>query len=244
MGRQDREGLSRKFESGDVLQELLELAGSPYSVEQVIERFNEAKAHGESSSEVVPSLFEAEPRFPNPEYAKKLFSNLLGLWDLVQSGAPIRLEKVERPPRVKKEKPNAPGPFGASGPDQAFVVAGLSYLGSLDNRERDRLQHAFDNRQDAVVGFLDEQELSDEAFHLARKVLFELFSLIELGWPSGTRPVRREELEPPSVSPGEVPLALAAYADEAISKAGPDEGGRVRSAVQRGLLALWKARKA
>lgn len=244
-----RSPFEHRFEGREVLQGLLELAGSPASVEEVLEAMRAAHAEGAPVQEVISALFEEEPRFPDPSYAQRLFQNLLGLWDLVVSGARIDLSAKERPPRPKKVKPTPPEPFGNEGPSEAFVEAAWRYMEDLDNRERNRFEHAFENRQDALLGLLDEQGLTDEGYACARHLLFELFSMIELGWRPGVGRASRERL---LKAPGDgVPAALKAYAEEAVFEAeqdeqvplSPDEGRKVREVVERGLAALWEARR-
>jgi hypothetical protein len=245
--RRDEGGLSRTFEGAEVLDGLLELAGTPLTTADVVQAMKEGHASGEPSSEVIPTLFESEPRFSDPTYARKLFGNLLGLWDLVESGEEIDLEvKGPRTPRIKKAKPPAPTPF-ADEPDDGFVETAWRYLDE-DEKARERAFHAFENRQDALVQWLDEQGLSDEGYGVVRHLLFELHAMLELGWPPGLASVRSAELEGP---PGEVPGSLTEYVDEALFEAEQDEEaplpasetGRARELVMRGLSSLWRARK-
>src|SRR5205823_989880 len=179
----------RRFESKAMLDELLDACGAELITEDVVGVFKEASAAQEQASEIIPSLFEGEPRFEDPALARRLYQNLLGLWDLVQSGARIDLSEVApAPPREKKPRAPAPKPFGKEGPDEGFVESAWRWLEDLDKRDKDRLLHAFENRQDALLAFLDEQAMSDEAYACARFLLFELFSMIEAGHPPGTRP--------------------------------------------------------
>jgi len=234
-----------------VLAGLLDLAGSRYSPEQVVQRMREGYLRGKAPSDVIPGLFPREPQFPDPSFAKQLYQNLLGLWDLVESGEPLSLEDKPRAPRPRKRKPNPPPAFGSAGPDPAFVETAWRYLEDLDKRGTDRLQHSFENRQDALQGFLEEQGLSENGFACARHLVFELFAMIELGWPPGTRPVLRSELEGEQVALQDAPPALRDYAEEALFEAAQDDeaplGGEelpsVRQLVLRSLRALWAARR-
>lgn len=241
----DGGGLDRVFEGPDVLEELLELAGSKLDSGGVAARFGEAIAEGRSPSEVFPTLFEGPPRFPDPTAARQLYGNLFGLWDALESGELLEPStQADRPPREKKPKPVAPEPFGDA-PDDAFIEAAWRYLED-DKKARDRLFHAFENKQDPLLQWLDEQGLSDEGYGVARHLLFELSAMIELGWPKGLRSA--DASSPSQASP---PEALVRYADEALFEAEQDEevplppaeAGRVRTLVQTGLAALWQARK-
>jgi hypothetical protein len=238
------------FEGAPVLDELLQLAGSAHDSYTVLQRMRQAQAEGSTSREVIPALFEGEPRFGSPELAQRLFQNLLGLWDMLAEGKPVRLEGEERPPRVKKEKPVPPAPFAPEEPDAAFVEAAWRYLED-DARARARLNDAFENKQDGVLGALDAAGLSDEGYTVARYLLFELFGMLELGWPPGVASVAPEAMEDPGMEALPVPEALAAYAVEALFEAeqdeehplSPEELAKVRTLVRRGLAALWGARK-
>lgn len=136
-----------------------------------------------------------------------------------------------RPSRAPAERPP---PFGIDGPDEAFVEKAREYLDALEPRDRQRLEHAFENRQDALLGYLDEQGLTDDGYACARQLLFELFSMIELGWPPGVGSTTLG-LAGAKRGNGEVPAALVSCVARAPSEA--------RDAVMRGLEALWSARK-
>lgn len=238
------------FEGAQTLDGLLELAGSPCDTTEVIVRMRNAQAERQPHSAVIPTLFPDEPRFASPEVAQRLFQNLLGLWDLVAEGKPIRDEEGPRPPRPKKVKPVRPPPFAPGEPGSEFVEAAWRYLED-DEKERTRRQHSFDNRQDALLGALDEAGLTDEGYAAARHLLFELHAMLELGWPPGLASVEPAELQGEDTKAPPVPESLAAYAEEALFEAEQDEEhplsaeelARVRTLVRRGLAALWKARK-
>lgn len=251
MARRDRGEFVHHFEGGEVLQGLLELAGSPLDAAAAVERLREGVEGGQSPAEVFPSLFEEEPRFPDPELARKLYQNLFGVWDLLAEGRPVDLNPPkEKAPKVKKPKPVPPSAFEPGEPDEAYVEAAWRHLEDLDDRGIERLEHSFENRQDALLGFLDERGLSDDGYGVARHLLFELHAMLELGWPRGLRSVSLAELQGDQGGP-EAPQALRAYADEALFEAEQDEEAplsagelaKVRDVVARGLRALWSARK-
>ncbi len=239
---------SHRFDGAELLDGLLEMTGSPLRTPEVLERIQAAQRDGVPSSELIPSLFDGEPHFPDPTYARQLFENLLGLWDLVAGGGPIRLNaKPVRKPRERKVSAPAPAPF-QDAPDGEYVEVAWRYLEDMDERERSRLSHAFENRQDALLGFLDERGLSDDGYGCARHLLFELFAMIELGWPPGVASAAPGD---PKTGEVQIPGALAAYADEVLFEAEQDEElplageelARVRDAVNQGLKALWQARR-
>jgi len=253
MGRRERAEFEHAFEGKEVLDELLEIAGATVDSQGVLERMQQAHAKKESRESVVPTLFEGEPKFPDPSLARRMFQNLLGLWDLVERGENVQLDSppVEpRRPRTKKSIPERPTPFEGE-PTAEWVEWAWKYLDEAPDREVQRLEHSFENRQDTLLGHLDEQGLSDEVFVLARQLLFELHAMIELGWPAGIRSVAREQLEDPTEG-APPPKSLQAYADEAFFEAEQDEqaplkpadSARVRALVNKGLTALWSAREA
>jgi hypothetical protein len=238
------------FEGVQALDGLLELAGSPCDTKEVLSRMKAAQAQGQPRDAVIPTLFEGEPHFPSPEVARKLFQNLLGLWEMVAEGKTVRLDEGPRPPRPKKVKPVAPQPFAPGEPSAEFVEAAWRYLED-DEKERTRREHAFENRQDGLLAALDAVGLTDEGYAVARYLLFELHAMMELGWPQGLSSVDPAVLEKPGTEVPPVPQALSAYADEALFEAEQDEEqplsteelGRVRTLVRSGLAALWRARK-
>jgi hypothetical protein len=237
--------LERRFEGASILAGLLELAGSPYGPEEVLELFREARGRGSASSDVIPTLFPEEPRFQDASLARRLFQNLLGLWDLSEGKLSLALPA----PRPRKAKPSPPPPFVEGLPTQAWVELAWRYL-DQDARARTRLLHSFENRQDALVTFLDAEPLSDEGYGVLRHLAFELHAMLELG--CGTAPGRVD----PAVlmgSPGGDggPSALVSYADEALFEAEQDEeapvpaqeGAVLREWVRKLVAALWAVRR-
>ncbi len=235
----------RRFEGASALAELLALAGSPYGPEEVLAQFREARKAGLAPADVIPTLFPAEPRFADPRHAQRLFQNLLGLWDV----APGPVSLAPPGPRPKSPKSVPPPPLGGEPPTPAWVEAAGGYI-AQDARARQRLLHSFENRQDALVTFLDEQPLSDEGYGVLRHLAFELHAMLELG--CGTAPGR---VDPAALmgSPGGEggQSALVSYADEALFEAEQDEEAPVPAAeraalrewVRKLVAALWGARR-
>ncbi|MGQ0507989.1 MAG: hypothetical protein ACT4TC_22015, partial [Myxococcaceae bacterium] len=216
---------SRKFEGRETLDGLLALAGSPLDSEAVLEQMREATRDGVSSSELIPSLFDGEPRFEDPRIAQKLFENLLGLWDLVAGGGPIRLDaKPVRKEKEKKAVPEVPTPLGDAEPDAGFVEKAWRYLEEMPERDKEKWNHAFENRQDGLLTFLDESGLSDDGYACARHLLFELFVMIELGWLPGVANVTLAMLatqDDGAVAP--LPETFSDYVEESLFEAENDE---------------------
>jgi hypothetical protein len=130
--------------------------------------------------------------------------------------------------------------------------AAWQYLEDIGEKGRTRMQHAFENRQDALLTHLDEVGLSDDGYLVARQLLLELHSMIELGWPPGVASVHEKALaQVPGSGDAAAPEALSAYVEEAIFEAEhdeeaplpADEAKRVRDTVGRCLSALWRARR-
>jgi hypothetical protein len=244
MGR-SRTPFDRRFEGAAILAGLLELSGSPYGPEEVLANFREAREAGQAASDVIPTLFPAEPRFADASDARRLFENLLGLWEL--AAGPLSLAPQQ--PRARKPKPAPPGLFLTLPPTGAWMEAAGGYLQG-DANARQRLLHSFENRQDALVTFLDEEGLSDEGYGVLRHLAFELHAMLELG--CGMAPGR---VDPAALmgSPGGDggPSAFLAYADEALFKAEQDKEAPVpatETAALRGwsrklVAALWAARR-
>jgi hypothetical protein len=235
----------RRFEGASVLAGLLELAGCADSPEEVLAQFRQARAAGLAAGDVIPTLFSEEPRFQDVTQARRLFQNLLGLWDL--SAGPV---SVALPgPRPRKVRPLPPGPFGEAPPTAEWVKSAWAYM-DQDPRARQRLLHSFENRQDALVSFLDEEPLSDEGYGVLRHLAFELHAMLELG--CGMAPAR---VDPAALmgSPGGDggPSAFVSYADEALFEAEQDEEAPVPAAeraalrewVKKLVAALWAARR-
>jgi hypothetical protein len=247
----DRAVLDRHFEGRAKLAKLLEKAGSVVAPDEVAEGFKLAQADKLSAADVLPALFDGEPRFEKPADARALYSNLLGLWDLVQSGA--KLDLAAPPPREKAPKPKPlapPAPFEKE-PDAAWVDAAWRSLETCAPTELTRLWHAFENRQDALVLWLEFEasaaELSDAAFGAVRDGCFELFAMLHRGRAGGWPRVTAEAMEKPAAGP--VPAALTTFADELCFDVETDEAlglaakesAQVRRLLARALVALWHA---
>ena len=246
--RKTAEDFRRHFEGAETLDVLLELAGTELTSLEVAKLFIAAKAAGKASGDVIPNLFDAEPRFDNPELARALFANLLGLFDDAERLLP-EIVRGPRLPREKARKTLAPALFGAEGPTAEFLETARKHIGD-DARARERLTHSFENRQDALLTWLDEQGLSDQAYGVLRHLLFELHAFLELGTGQGLRAVHPEALGGVHVLLPELG-ALAAYANASLAReehkepAGVPaaEQSAVRTWVEQSLAAFWQARQ-
>jgi len=243
--KQPSSDFEHRLESVEVLGPLLAAAGSPLSPEEVLARFRTGRSEGLASNEVIPTLFPEQPRFANTDIARRLFQNLLGLWDA--SADPAFRFEASRPRRTPTPKVERPGRAGPGEPDRLYVQRVRAWL-ATDARGRARLQHAFENRQDALLGSLDERGLSDEGWAVLRHLAFELHAVLELA--DGAAPAS----VPPAALAGTqattLPTELEGLVDQAIASAEQDLAGPVPeseravvSALGRQVLgALWAAR--
>jgi len=249
MGRRDRRGRAapefvHRFESPEVLRELLDVAGSTLEPEEVLKRFRSARAEGAEAPDVIPTLFPDAPRFPHPDIARRLFENLLGLWD-ASAAADFRLDGTT--PRQRPEKMAPPGAPGPGGVDLPAVEAVRAWL-AADRRARERLTDSFENRQDALLGSLDERGLSDEGWGVLRQLAFELHAVLEHADGAAPASVPPEALEGDPAA--KAPVELIGLVDQALAPAEQDGTGPVtaterdaaRTLGRQVLGALWSAR--
>ena len=249
MARRERRGRDapefiHRFESAEVLAELLDLAGSRLEPEEVLRRFRSGRAEGAEASEVIPMLFPEPPRFPDTEVARQLFQNLLGLWDASARGDFHLAGTTPRPRPQKVKPPGVPGPRGV---DLAAVEALRAWL-AADRRARERLTDSFENRQDALLASLDERGLSDEGWGVLRQLAFELHAVLEHADGAAPASVPPEALEGDPAA--KVPVELIGLVDQVLARAEQDGTGpvpdtereTVRALGRRVLGALWEAR--
>lgn len=240
--------VNRRFEGAKRLDALLERAGSIADTESVAEAFLKAQNDGVPAAVVIQALFEDEPRFSDRDDAPALFGNLFGLWDLLASGERVDL-KADFKREKKPKSPPPPGKFALEGPTAEWLDAAFGWFESCAPADRTKLEHAFENRMDALLTRLDESGAADAVYGSARHILFELFALLEVGSPKGLGRGVPERQVPGNQT--EVPPALAAWAQEAVFQAATDEDeplsadeskelGRL---VDEGLQALWQGVK-
>ena len=233
--------LERRFEGRAALDVLLLRSGSLADTEDVVAAFGRAAADGVPAPVVIQALWEDEPRFEDPSEARRLFGNLLALYELVAGGAAVDLSAPAAAPR--RERAPRPEPFGPQGPTEGFVEAAWRYFEDHP-RERQRLDHAFENRHDALLSWLELQGLEDAAFVLAVGLLSDLHAMSELG--GHPCPPGGEEAVPAAA--GGLPAALAQWVDEGVFEAEahetaplpPETGARVRDLVARAAASWWR----
>jgi len=241
-------GLGAVYEGPEVLAALLGQAGSPLDAGEVAERFARAQADGEERSDVVPTLFPEEPRFGDPSEARRLFSNLFGLWERVAAG----LGPGDDAPEVAPPPSRAPPPPERGSLDGAeltpdFVEAIWREIAALPEREERRLRDRFQNAQADLAAWLDAVELPESGALAASDLCFEAWAMFDHALDERLRPVvwaeiRALETEPPPLE-SEQP-ALAAYAAEQLDNLADEDatfGAPERAQVERVLAAFAAA---
>ncbi len=160
--------LERRYEGTEVLAELLSTSGCELTVEEVVEEFVCAVEEGTQAAEIIPLLWELEPKFATPETARRTFSNLFGLWDDIakgQTGDLVELGLLD---------PSAPL-------TPAFVERAWQKLEALDDAQTARARDSFDNVQADVGAYVFEQTqpLGEIATTTALDLAFELWWLCQ-----------------------------------------------------------------
>lgn len=159
--------LERAYEGPEVLARLLKASGCKLSVDEVQEEFLASLEEGTPAAEMIPLLWEAEPRFKTPEAARQTFANLLGLWDVVAQELGGDAETPEQDP----DAPLTP----------IYVDRAWLELDGLSDKEIRRARDRFDNVHHdlAVWTFEKLRDASPLAQELAMDLAFETFWLCE-----------------------------------------------------------------
>lgn len=208
------------YEGPQVLTALLAKAGSSSKSEDVVALFQRAQAASEPRSAVIPTLFRDEPRFETPEDARRLYSNLFGLWARLAAG----LGAHDDAPEVVAE-PAAPPPLGERGAlggdvlTAELVEAVWKNLAAASPREVQRRRDRFQNAEPDVAAWLDTLPLVDAAAVAAQDLAFETWTMFDQAFGDRLksveyREVRALEKEPPPLET--VQPALAAYVAEQL----------------------------
>ena len=236
------------YEGPQVLAALLQKAGSKSSADDVVALFQRAQAASESRSAVIPTLFEDEPHFESPEEARRLYSNLFGLWARLAAGLGAREDAPEVPP-----EPAAPPPLPERGSLEGdhltaeLVETVWKNLAAASPREQQRRRDRFQNAQPDLAAWLDTLALPDDAAVAAQDLAFETWTMFDhaFGERLGTveyREVRALEKEPPPLE--SVQPALGAYVAEQLDvlvDEDPDITPEAAAQVERTLATLAAA---
>ena len=181
--RQNR--LSRIYEGPKVLAPLLAESGCELTVEDIREEFICAVEEGSTAGDIIPLLWDAEPRFAVPEIARRLFGNLFGLWDDV-----VRAAGVGDTPGAE------PGVDAGKPLSLAYVEHAWRVLDGLDDKAVERHRHRFDNVQSEIGTFVFEQlqAVGEVGLEIALDLAFEIWWIADHGRGAEAlpRPVRAD----------------------------------------------------
>ncbi len=213
-------GIVPVYEGPQILTELLRRAGSPHDADAVAETFARAQRAGEPRSSVIPGLFPEEPRFETPDDARRLYSNLFGLWARVAAGQGPNDEAPEvvaepAPPPPLPERGLAMGTAIAS----ELVDVVWRHLATSPPRELQRRRDRFANVQPELLTWLDSVPLPESGAIAAMDLAFELWAMFDQAFGDRLRAVdfrvlRALEREPPPME--DTQPAVAAYAAEQL----------------------------
>jgi hypothetical protein len=225
-------GLLREYEGPEALSALLARAGSPYTAEEVAERFRAAQGAGEERSDLIPAIFPDEPRFDTPDDARRLYGNLFALWDRLAAGLSIADDApiaTPEPPRATV-RPHLPPRGTARGTQlgSAMIESVWKYLDALPERERRRLHDRFESSQPNVVAWLEAAPLPDEGALAAHDLVFETWAMFDAAFGGRVmavefRDLRALESEPPPLEAAQP--ALASYVGEALDLVAEEDPG-------------------
>lgn len=163
--------LPRIYEGPDVLAPLLEASGCELTVDEVVDEFACALEEGTPAGEIIPLLWELEPRFPDPATAKRTFQNLFGLWDAVD-----RELTAEHGPLVDLGELDPDAPLSSRQVDQAS-----GRLDALAEKDWRKARDRFDNHQSDVATFVFERlaETDPVVIETAIDLAFETWWILE-----------------------------------------------------------------
>jgi hypothetical protein len=240
------------YEGPEVVTALLQRAGSPHDVEEVVEAFRRAQAAGEARADTIPTLFPDEPRFASPDEAQRLYGNLFGLWARVAAGrgesddAPAAV-----PPPVTVAEPVEPLPERGSEPGDLLspdvVEAVWKSLANLSPRELQRRRDRFTNGQPDLVAWLETTPLPEAGGLAAMDLAFEAWAMFDQAFGDrlgavAFRDLRALEREPPPLADAQP--ALAAYAAEQLDAVADDDPAfdpAARAQVERAVATVGAA---
>lgn len=147
-----RKDVTPHYEGADVLATLLEAAGCTLSVTDVEYEF-EASIEEDADTppgDVIPLLFDQEPRFSDADEAGRLYANLLGLWTWLRNRALGVLPVVVDGPPPPPEEGGAPGPEVPA----SYVAWAWQDLMDASEKEQQRIEDRFENRQGLLMDWV------------------------------------------------------------------------------------------
>ncbi|BDG02792.1 hypothetical protein [Anaeromyxobacter oryzae] len=241
-------GIVPAYEGPEVLEALLRKAGSPSGADDVIATFQRAQAAGEPRSAVIPALFPDEPRFATPEDARRLYSNLFGLWARLAAGlgahddAPEVVPEASEPPPLPER-----GAISGSIVPADLVEAIWKNLAAAPPREVQRQRDRFTNVQPDLAAWLDVVALPDSGALATQDLAFEAWAMFDHAFGERLggvewRTLTTLEKEPPPLEETQPPLA--AYAAEqldVLEGEDPAFGEAERAQVERAIATVGAA---
>lgn len=246
--------LARIYEGPEALNRMLGRAGAQVDVKGLVARFSAAIAEEKLPPEVIPGLFETEPRFGGPEDAMRLYGNLFGVWDLLVAGTDpaevLRgsvalhengLDVDEEEKAAKSTGPTVELPPRGSirGREVPYEVVEGTWqeIADLPPRERTRKQDRYSNTQSELGEWARTVEGLDGAAQEALEYLcFELAEMFDNAFGDRFGAVRYKQLEVADVADADKLQPYAAdYIAETLDEA-EDEEDEPLSGEERGIL--------
>jgi hypothetical protein len=242
--------LPHEYEGPLALSALLARAGSPYTAEEVAERFQIAQGAGEERSDLIPALFPDEPRFGSADDARRLYGNLFALWDRLAAGLSVAEDAPAATPEAPARQRVTLPPRGAAQGNQlpsTIVESIWKYLDGLPERERRRWRDRFEGSQPSLVAWLDAAPLPDEGALAAHDLVFETWAMFDAAFGDRVtavefRDLRALESEPPPLEASQP--ALATYVGEVLELAAEEDpglGAAKRAQVERVIATVANA---
>ncbi|HZZ83922.1 MAG TPA: hypothetical protein VFE30_05240 [Anaeromyxobacteraceae bacterium] len=240
------------YDGPELLTALLRQAGSAFDAAAAAERFAAAQAQGLDRSDVIPALFEAEPRFASPDDARRLYENLFALWSRIArgGGAGLPVPEAGAPePEPSTELPVLPPRGGASpGPLEPLLVEAVwKLLAALPEKELSRRRDRFANTQPDLAAWLDAVTLPEAGALAASDLSFETWAMFDQAFGDRLGAARWKDLkalaaEPPPLEAAEP--ALAAYVSDMLDVLEAEDdafGDGERAQVERVIAAVAAA---
>ena len=240
------------YEGPEVLTALLARAGSPHDATAVAEAFVRAQLAGEPRAAVIPGLFPEEPHFESPDAARRLYSNLFGLWARLAAGLGLHDDAPEVAP-----EPPPPPPLPDRGVAPGNIVPGdvveavWRHLAAAPPRDVQRRRDRFQNVQPDLAAWLDAAPLPESGALAAIDLVFEAWVMFDQAFGARLGAVEFRELsalgdEPPPLQESQPPIA--AYVGEQLDSLadedpafGEGERAQVERTVAVAVAALGRA---
>jgi hypothetical protein len=231
-----------------VLDALLQRAGSPHDAAAVTDVFRRAQAAGEPRAAVIPGLFPEEPHFESPEAARRLYSNLFGLWARLAAGLGPHDDAPEAAPEPSPvtELPERGAAAGTTVPADV-VEAVWRHLAEAAPREVQRRRDRFQNVQPDLGAWLDATPLPESGALAALDLVFEIWAMFDHAFAERLGVVEfaaLTALEQEPTPAEECQPAVAAYAAEQLDLVADEDpafGEAERAQVERAVAAAVAA---